>query len=108
LVFIRPNIRAQWIAIEGREPCEGAVYSFFDEFGPLQMEVILEYSQVISGVAETVSRWQSRGIRIGSSTGFTRPMLTPVLVQAAEQGYRPDASVCPDEVPRAARPRGCS
>lgn len=25
-------------------------------------------------------------------------MLAPVLIQAAEQGFRPDASVCPDEV----------
>ncbi len=98
-----PHIRAQWIAIEGGEPGEAAVSSLFDEFGPLQMNVILGYSQLISGVAGAVSHWQSRGIRIGSSTGYTRPMLAPVLEQAAGQGYRPDASVCPDEV-RSGRP----
>lgn len=98
-----PHIRAQWTAIEGREPGEAEFYSLFDEFGPLQMKIITEYSKLIGGVAEVVRDWQSRGIRIGSTTGYTRPMLAPVLAQAAEQGYRPDASVCPDEV-RSARP----
>ena len=102
-ILAMPHIRAHWIAIEGREPGEAELCSLFDEFGPLQMRIITEHSQVIRGVAEVVRDWQSRGIRIGSTTGYTRPMLAPVLAQAAEQGYRPDASVCPDEV-RSARP----
>lgn len=102
-ILAMPHIRAQWIAIEGREPGEAEVYALFDEFGPLQINIITEQSQLIRGVAEAVRDWQSRGIRIGSTTGYTRPMLAPVLAQAAQQGYRPDASVCPDEV-RSGRP----
>lgn len=102
-ILAMPHIRAQWSAIKGGLPGEAEVYSLFDEFGPLQMKIIVEHSQLIPGVAEVVRAWQSRGIRVGSSTGYTRPMLAPVLAQAAEQGYRPDASVCPDEV-RSARP----
>ena len=102
-ILAMPHIRALWIAIEGREPGEAEVYALFDEFGPLQMNIITERSQLIRGVAEVVKDWQSRGIRIGSTTGYTRPMLAPVLAQAAEQGYCPDASVCPDEV-RSGRP----
>ena len=64
----------------------------------MQMEIIVQHSQLIPGVADTVKEWQSRGIRVGSTTGYTRSMLAPVLAQAAEQGYKPDASVCPDEV----------
>ncbi len=92
------NVGAKWRETAGREPGEADVYSLFEEFGPLQMEIIVEHSQVIAGVAETVEEWQSRGVRVGSTTGYTRSMLAPVLAQAAEQGYRPDASVCPDEV----------
>jgi phosphonoacetaldehyde hydrolase len=62
------------------------------------MKIIAEHSQLIDGVAETVGEWQRRGIRIGTTTGYTREMLAPVLAQAATSGYRPDASVCPDEV----------
>lgn len=97
-ILALPNVRSQWSATTGREPAETDVASLFAEFGPLQMEIIARHSQVIPGVAATVKSWQSRGIGIGSSTGYTRAMLAPVMAQAAEQGYRPDASVCPDEV----------
>ncbi|MGA7242139.1 MAG: phosphonoacetaldehyde hydrolase [Terracidiphilus sp.] len=93
-----PGVRAKWAAETGREPIEADVQSLFEEFGPLQMEIIAQHSTLIPGVVETVKEWQSRGWRIGSSTGYTRSMLEPVQAQAALEGYRPDASVCPDEV----------
>ena len=37
-------------------------------------------------------------MKIGSTTGYTRPMLDVLLHCAAEQGYQPDASLCPDDV----------
>jgi phosphonoacetaldehyde hydrolase len=96
-ILALPDIRARWSASTGHEPGEADVASLFDEFGPLQMSIIAEHSQVIPGVARAVRDWQSRGIRIGSTTGYTRKMLDPVKAQAAQQGYKPDASVCPDE-----------
>jgi phosphonoacetaldehyde hydrolase len=102
-ILALPGIRARWSSITDHEPGEGEVYSLFEEFGPLQMKIIAQHSQLIQGVAQVVKDWQDQGLRIGSTTGYTRQMLGPVLAQAAEQGYRPDASVCPDEVP-AGRP----
>jgi len=93
-----PNIRADWRALRGRDPEEADTQSLFEEFGPLQMEIIVEHSQLLPGVVETVSTWQREGIRIGTTTGYTRAMLAPVLAQSIENGFRPDASVCPDEV----------
>jgi phosphonoacetaldehyde hydrolase len=97
-ILALPNIKEEWKLITGREPGEAEVLTLFEEFGPLQMEIIALHSQLIPGVAKVVQSWQSSGIRIGSTTGYTRKMLAPVLAQAAEQGFRPDASVCPDEV----------
>lgn len=97
-ILALPNIRAEWTTIAGQEPGDAEVHALFAEFGPLQMEIIVQHSQLIPGVADTVKEWQSRGIRVGSTTGYTRAMLAPVLDQAAAQGYKPDASVCPDEV----------
>ncbi len=98
-----PNIRAHWTAVTGREPGSADVSALFAEFGPLQMEIITRPSQLIPGVREAVAEWQRRGLRIGTTTGYTREMLTPLLAQAARSGYRPDVSVCPDEV-QAGRP----
>jgi phosphonoacetaldehyde hydrolase len=97
-ILALPNIRAEWSAITGREPGQAEVLSLFEKFGPLQMEIITQHSQLIPGVTTVVKEWQARGIRIGSSTGYTRDMLAPVLAQAVRHGYQPDASVCPDEV----------
>jgi phosphonoacetaldehyde hydrolase len=93
-----PNVSAEWHERFGKQPGSEEVTRLFEEFGPLQMEIITQHSQLIDGVADVVAGWQNRGLLIGSSTGYTRAMLAPVLTQAAAGGYRPDASVCPDEV----------
>ena len=93
-----PNIRQEWQALTGREPGEPDVLSLFEEFGPLQMRIIAEHSRLINGVVPVSRGWQRAGLRIGTTTGYTRAMLTPVMEQAAHGGYNPDASVCPDEV----------
>lgn len=91
------DIRSAWTQQFGHEPAIQDVDALYAEFGPLQMEIITKHSQVIDGVAETVARWKSLGMKIGSTTGYTRAMLTPVMEQARAQGYSPDSSVCPDE-----------
>jgi phosphonoacetaldehyde hydrolase len=97
-ILALPNIHSEWSAITGRKPGDAEVGALFAEFGPLQMEIITQHSQLIDGVAEVVKSWQEQGLRIGTTTGYTRAMLTPVLRQAAKGGFQPDASVTPDEV----------
>jgi len=97
-ILALPHIRDEWHAKKGQFPGEEEVTSLFGEFGVLQLEIVAEHSQLIAGVGDTVRHWQQRGLRIGSSTGYTREMLDPVLAQARKDGYSPDASVCPDEV----------
>jgi phosphonoacetaldehyde hydrolase len=97
-ILARPDMRAKWNSITGHQPGDADVSSLFEEFGPLQIEIVAKHSQLISGVDRVVKDWQGRGLRIGSTTGYTRAMLAPVLSQASQQGYSPDASVCPDEV----------
>ena len=97
-ILALPSVGSAWHAAFGRAPVPEDIARLYDEFGPLQMDIITQHSQLIAGVADVVRRWQNRGLLIGSTTGYTRAMLTPVLAQAAAGGYRPDASVCPDEV----------
>ena len=49
--------------------------------------------------------FQRQGIKIGSSTGFTRAMVDILEADAKQQGYVPDASVAGDEVINGARPK---
>ena len=62
------------------------------------MECLAQYSAPIPGVVEAVRRSRDRGLKIGSTTGYTRPMLEILLRHAAGQGYAPDCALCPDDV----------
>jgi phosphonoacetaldehyde hydrolase len=97
-ILFAPSISARWRSTFGREPTEADVESLFAKFIPLQLECLVKYSTVIDGVAETVAHLRKRGIKIGSTTGYTRAMLDLVLGPAATQGYAPDCAICPDEV----------
>jgi phosphonoacetaldehyde hydrolase len=97
-LLAEPEVRTQWHDKFNRAPAEKDVESLYAEFLPLQMECLPVYSQVLDGVAGTVENLRSKGIKIGSTTGYTRPMLEELLVSAAKQGYRPDKSLCPEDV----------
>jgi phosphonoacetaldehyde hydrolase len=41
---------------------------------------------------------RARGLKIGTTTGYNRAMLDYLLEHAAEQNFRPDSALCPDDV----------
>ena len=60
-------------------------------------------STLIPGARATFDKVRGAGLRVASSTGYTREMMQPVLARAAEQGYVPEHVVCSGETP-AGRP----
>ncbi len=92
------RVAKAWTGHHGKPPAESDVESLFSEFLPLQTGILAEFSAPIPGVVETVEAWRADGIRIGSTTGYTRALLDVVAPVAASQGYSPDTSVTPDEV----------
>jgi phosphonoacetaldehyde hydrolase len=74
------------------------VEALYAAFIPKQMESLVEHSAVIAGVGEAVERMRSRGLKIGSTTGYNREMLDYVRDRAKAQGYAPDCALCPDDV----------
>ncbi len=99
-----PEIRERWKGVHGKYPDQGDVDAMFADFVPMQLDCLRNYTDLLPGVAEVTQRLQAQGIKIGSSTGFTRAMVDILEEEAAKQGYRPDASVAGDEVIHGARP----
>jgi len=91
------RIRDAWIKLRGNEPGNADVEGMYAEFIPLQFSCLEEYSEVIEGVLETVEHLRGRGLKIGSTTGYTRAMLDLLLKTSAQQGYTPDGSLTPEE-----------
>jgi phosphonoacetaldehyde hydrolase len=93
----KDHIRAVLHAKMRAPPNEGDVEDLFAAFIPMQMDCLAAYSAVIPGVPATVAELRVRGIKIGSTTGYTRPMLDLLLATAAAEGYQPDCALCPDD-----------
>jgi phosphonoacetaldehyde hydrolase len=96
-------VRRRWAETHGRQPDDSDVDTMFKDFVPLQLECLSSYSTLIPGTLETVAALRQRGIKIGSTTGYTTPMVAINLRDAERQGYRPDSTVCASDVP-AGRP----
>ena len=72
----------------------------YEQFLPLQMETLRNYSQLIDGAAEAADTCRAMGLKVGSSTGYTRELMVDVKTKAKEQGYEPDITLCAEDAPR--------
>ena len=97
-ILNEPDVAQQWTLRRGCPPTGDDVDRLFAEFNPLQIKCLAEYSRLIPGTEELAARLRRHGIKIGSTTGYTRPMLDLLLQYARAQGYSPDLSLCPDDV----------
>jgi len=97
------SVRGRWKKVHGRLPGEDDVNRMFKEFVPLQLKCLSDYSELISGTLQIVDKLRKRGIKIGSTTGYTTEMMKINQKDAARQGYKPDSTVCASDVP-AGRP----
>jgi phosphonoacetaldehyde hydrolase len=98
-----PAVARRWHQAHRRDWNESDVESLYQEFIPLQMEVLDSHNRLIPGLLETVAWLRARGIRVGATTGYFRDAAERVYRSARRQGYAPDRCVCAEEVP-AGRP----
>lgn len=97
------SVRRRWQETHGRPPNDDDVGAMFEDFVPLQLECLSTYSDLIPGTLEVVAELRRRGIKIGSTTGYTTEMTAINLRDAERQGYVPDSTVSASEMP-AGRP----
>ena len=96
-------VATQWQAVHGQPCTEADVEAMYRDFLPLQLAVIAQHADVIPGVVGTIADFRQRGLKIGSTTGYTRAIMNELAPIAAQRGYAPDALLCADEAP-AGRP----
>lgn len=89
-----PRIAGAWEAARGHAPGEADIDAVYDVFVPKNTAVAARYSHVISGVADVAAELRAEGLKIGSTTGYTRGIMDEILAQAAAEGFAPDSLVC--------------
>jgi phosphonoacetaldehyde hydrolase len=103
-ILALPRIADEWLRLHGAPPAETDLDRLYAAFVPKQLASLQQHSDVISGVPATVDGLRARGLKIGSTTRYTRPMLEFLLSLARPRGFAPDCAVCPEDVPGGGRP----
>lgn len=99
-----PRVSSLWEEKYGRAFNEEDVKKLYTEFEPALMTSLSEYTNPIPGVIDTVEVLRSKGLKIGSTTGYTRSMMEVVISGAKAKGYGPDHVVTPDDTDSYGRP----
>lgn len=94
LVGQSPAVAAAWRARHGRDFAETDIDAIFEVFEPLNIAAVEAHSGLIPGAKEALDWCVAEGIRIGSTTGYTRPIMERLAPLAARQGFLPEVMVC--------------
>jgi phosphonoacetaldehyde hydrolase len=93
-LLTHPDIAGRWRATHGAEPTDKDVDRVFEVFVPLNAAVVTDFADIIPGVLEMMASLRARGLKLGSTTGYTRDIMERLLPVAASQGLVLDNLVC--------------
>ena len=93
-----PRISRCWEELHGNVPGEEEAQKLFAIFEEKLLSILHLYSDPKPGVVDTVKKLREKGIKIGSTTGYTDRMMDIVVPAAASKGYEPDVWFSPDSV----------
>lgn len=96
----QPRIADAWAKARGSSPTDADADAIYEVFVPMNEAVVADYATLVPGALEACRALRARGLKIGSTTGYTRSIMGRVLPLAAKQGYAPDCLVCADDMHR--------
>jgi phosphonoacetaldehyde hydrolase len=94
-----PGLARRWREVHRRESSESDIERLYAIVTPLQIAAAGRHDDLAPGLLDCVAALRSRDIRIGGTTGYFKEAASAAAQTAARQGYRPDASICADDVP---------
>jgi phosphonoacetaldehyde hydrolase len=98
-----PTVAAAWHARHGRDFAEADVDAIFQVFEPMNIAAVREHADIVPGAVAAIEALRQRGLRVGATTGYTRPIMDVLEPLAAASGYAPEITVCAGDLP-AGRP----
>jgi phosphonoacetaldehyde hydrolase len=93
------EISSLWQHVHNKMWTETDVQDIYEkDFVPTLLECVADYTELIPGTLETADALKSRGIKIGSSTGYSSEVMEINLREAKKQGFNPDTNFCTSDV----------
>lgn len=103
-IMHEPRVAELWRQKYDRDATMSDIEAMYHDFLPLQKSTLATMGcDPLPGIPEAIANLRARGLKIGSTTGYTRELMDVVVPRAAEKGYSPDVVICSDDVP-AGRP----
>lgn len=99
-----PRITQEWQKVYGRMWDKQDVDAIYEKSESAIFDILDQFSTPKPYVLEAVQELYRRGIKIGSTTGYTDEMMKIVMPAAKAQGYEPDAMFTPNAVNNMGRP----
>lgn len=98
------RIREEFHRIHGRDFTDQDVDEMHEKFAANLMKILDQFSDPKEYVIDTVKYLREKGIKIGSTTGYTDAMMAIVTKEAKKAGYEPDCWFSPDSTGHVGRP----
>lgn len=95
-----PEVKKQWETIYGSVPTESDVDNVYSDLEPVMAEIIKDFAAPIPGTPEFLKELKTRGIKVGSTTGYVAGMMEKLIPESAKLGFTPDSIVSSSEVPQ--------
>jgi phosphonoacetaldehyde hydrolase len=93
-----PRVAAKWHELNDRAFGDSDVDELYAEFTPMNAASVAAHAALIPGALDVVQALRAQGLKIGSTTGYNRPIMNVLAPLAAQQGYVPDNLVCAGDV----------
>jgi phosphonoacetaldehyde hydrolase len=93
-ILVRDPIKTAFENSKGRQATSADIDDLFARIEPRMIAAAAEHTTLIEGAAALSKLLRSRGVRVGSGTGYSRSMMDAILREAAAQGYTPERVVC--------------
>ncbi len=100
----QPRLQKLWLEKHDREWTQEDVDAIYEQSEAGILNIVHEFSAPKPYVVETAAALRERGIKIGSTTGYTSQMMEIVTAKAKEAGYEADTWFTPDLVSNLGRP----
>ena len=94
-----PNVDIAWQQAHGRTMSETDIDNVMAVFEPMNVASVEAHADFIPGALDALAILRARGIRVGATTGYTRPIMNVLMPIAADAGYIPEITVCAGDLP---------
>jgi phosphonoacetaldehyde hydrolase len=93
-IIYAPHVKAAWAAAHaGAGPSEKDVDAIYEGFTPIQVEVVRTRADPIPGAIDALAALRSRGVKVGSCSGYNEAIMAAVRDAAGAKGLAVDTVV---------------